>query len=179
MSRLTLIFAFCLALLGLSSCSSPAFVQPQGDVYAQCGFRFEKGRHLTTNYIGKGDFVAAGSKVLIVKVGQKDFVVQLEDGRQVEIENIEKFTLLGIKAISERMFAATAPVLSGLSAAELAAVKAGRIEVGMSKKAVLLAVGYPPAHESSISSDSWLYWQSRFNKQRIEFVNDRVSAVRN
>jgi len=77
------------------------------------------------------------------------------------------------------MFAATAPVLSGLSAAELAAVKAGRIEVGMSKKAVLLAVGYPPAHESSISSDSWLYWQSRFNKQRIEFVNDRVSAVRN
>jgi hypothetical protein len=179
MTRLTLLLSVFAAAFSLSSCKSPAFAQPQGDLYAQHGFRFEKARHLTTNYIGKGDFVVAGSKVVMVKVAKSDFLIQLADGRQVEIENIEKFTTLGLKAISERMFAATAPDLSGLSEAELAAVKAGRIEVGMSKKAVLLAVGYPPAHETSISSDSWLYWQSRFNKQRVDFVNDRVSALRN
>jgi len=48
----------------------------------------------------------------------------------------------------------------------------------MSKDAVLVARGFPPAHETpSIRMDAWRYWKSGNDTRVVRFDGDRVSAV--
>ena len=49
----------------------------------------------------------------------------------------------------------------------------------MSKKAVLVALGHPPAHATpSLESDEWKYWKSRWNTMIVIFKNGKVAAIR-
>ncbi len=49
----------------------------------------------------------------------------------------------------------------------------GSLEIGMSKKAVMLAYGIPPAKETfSTDSQVWTYWTSRTAKNKILFDDD-------
>jgi hypothetical protein len=58
----------------------------------------------------------------------------------------------------------------GLSLRELEAIRRGQIVKGMSKRAVLIALGYPPEHRTpQLESQTWIYWPSRFKKQRVLF----------
>ena len=71
-----------------------------------------------------------------------------------------------------------AAALKGLNALELKAIERAEVEVGMSKTAVLLAIGYPPEHRTpSLASSQWVYWRNRFNRFVLEFDGDRVSRI--
>ena len=49
-------------------------------------------------------------------------------------------------------------------------IKTGKAAVGMSKKAVILAIGYPPRHVTpSTDMNQWTYWRNRFVRTIIEF----------
>lgn len=51
----------------------------------------------------------------------------------------------------------------GMSEREIKAIKDGIIVDGMSKKAVLVAYGYPPEHRTgSLFSNRWIYWRNKF-----------------
>jgi hypothetical protein len=57
-------------------------------------------------------------------------------------------------------------------------IEQGKALVGMSKRGVLLALGYPPRHVTpSLDSDRWLYWTNRFNKIAVVFRDGRVIAI--
>lgn len=57
-------------------------------------------------------------------------------------------------------------------------VVSGRVLVGMSKEAVVLALGYPPAHTTpSLDSDMWIYWISRSNRTKVLFDDGRVVQI--
>ncbi len=57
-------------------------------------------------------------------------------------------------------------------------IKNGTVAKGMRKKAVLVAIGYPPAIETmSLDSDQWTYWSSRFNKFIVYFRNGKVYKI--
>src|SRR5438034_1071480 len=64
----------------------------------------------------------------------------------------------------------------GLTPAEIKAIKAGQIQAGMSKKAVILAAGYPPeVATSSTKLDTWKYWRHRFGSYSVQFSNGKVT----
>lgn len=68
--------------------------------------------------------------------------------------------------------------LKGLNALERKAIEHGEVEVGMSKAAVLLAIGYPPEHRTPSTRDNlWVYWRNRFNRFVLQFDGDRVSKI--
>jgi hypothetical protein len=49
----------------------------------------------------------------------------------------------------------------------------------MTKEQVLMARGYPPAHETpSLDLDTWKYWSSRFVTQTIAFERGILAAGR-
>lgn len=58
----------------------------------------------------------------------------------------------------------------GLSLSELEAIRRGVIVKSMSKRAVLITLGYPPEHRTPrLEAQSWVYWPSRFQKRRVTF----------
>lgn len=57
-------------------------------------------------------------------------------------------------------------------------IKAGIAKLGMTKDAVYIAMGPPPAHATrSLESNEWTYWQNRWGTMRVEFKNGKVSRI--
>ncbi len=72
-----------------------------------------------------------------------------------------------------------AELTAGLSEKEIDAVKAGKLVVGMSKAAVIMARGYPPEHRTpSTEVNNWLYWENRFRKKAVNFDSEGRTTKR-
>jgi len=57
-------------------------------------------------------------------------------------------------------------------------IKNGIITLGMSRKAVLMAYGYPPTHRTPLlTSDIWHYWYSRPSEVNVYFKDDKVFQI--
>src|SRR5574341_236401 len=66
---------------------------------------------------------------------------------------------------------------NSLTADEQKSVKTGEIASGLSKKAVIMAYGYPPGHRTpSLDSDTWVYWVNRFKTRAVNFSDDKVTG---
>src|SRR5436189_3601559 len=53
-----------------------------------------------------------------------------------------------------------------------------QIQAGMSKKAVILAAGYPPeVATSSTKLDTWKYWRQRFGSRSEEHTSELQSPM--
>jgi hypothetical protein len=71
------------------------------------------------------------------------------------------------------------PARDTLAGVDLEGVERGVALVGMSKPALVLAIGYPPPHVTpSLDADRWLYWKNRFNRIAISFSEGQVRAIR-
>jgi len=136
-------------------------------------------RVYSTNY-QKGNLLPAGSEVKDVKrsSGKLEFTdPKLEMKFSVEFVGKHHPGLTGeqwmARFLTTRDFAALS---SGLSAAEIKAVRAGQVKAGMSKKAVVLSAGYPPeVATASTKLDTWKYWRHRFAGYLVHFDNGKVS----
>lgn len=85
-----------------------------------------------------------------------------------------------MSGIFKRTFASTKVSLEQFTELERKAIRAGEVKAGMSKAAVIVAIGYPPKHRTaSLESDSWRYWQNRFNTFVVVFKDEKVDAITN
>jgi len=134
----------------------------------------------STNY-ERGNILPAGSEVKDVKrsSGKLEFTdPKLNMKFSIEFVGKHHPGLTGEQWIDRflttRDFAALS---SGLTAAEIKAIKAGQVQAGMSKKAVLLAAGYPPeVATASTQLDIWKYWRHRFGSYLVRFSDGKVES---
>jgi len=137
---------------------------------------------LSTNY-HRGTILPAGTKVTVDQVKGNKIRFVGGTGVEFEIEFVKKHSSdeVDIWAYFRRYFSADDPMRKGgpyqqFSEKEKRSIKLGEIEVGMSKDAVLMAYGYPPAHRTpSLESDQWVYWLNRFVSRPVLFRNGKVS----
>ncbi|MGH7944091.1 MAG: hypothetical protein ACREH8_04950 [Opitutaceae bacterium] len=157
----------------------PAEVSAGKDYFTRFTFREEKNEHKTTNY-ARGTIVPINTPVKLVSMsGSKLTLRRLDNGQEIKVENEDKYTKKSIPEIAAMMLSAKKTPIEKLPEEVASAVRNGDMRKGMTKELVLLARGYPPAHETpSIDSDRWVYWSSRFVKQTIVFVNGRLSEGR-
>jgi hypothetical protein len=67
--------------------------------------------------------------------------------------------------------------IDALPALDRQGVTQGRALVGMTRRGVVLAMGYPPPHATpSLDSNRWLYWTNRMNKVAVLF-DDRGNVL--
>ena len=60
--------------------------------------------------------------------------------------------------------------IKNLSDIDQQGIKEGRAYLGMTKKAVRIALGYPAPHRTpSLESHSWVYWTNRWKTMLVEF----------
>jgi hypothetical protein len=68
--------------------------------------------------------------------------------------------------------------LEGFSEVDRKGIRSGSVLPGMSKRGVMLAIGYPPEHATpSLDSDVWTYWKNRFGKMTVSFANGKVVGI--
>jgi hypothetical protein len=71
------------------------------------------------------------------------------------------------------------PKVESMSEVDRKGIRAGTALPGMTKRAVILAIGYPPEHATpSLDGDVWTYWKNRFGKMRVEFSGGKVAEIR-
>ena len=67
-----------------------------------------------------------------------------------------------------------------LSEVDQRGIISGTVMEGMSKAAVVYAVGYPPPHATpTLESDVWRYWRNKFDTIAIHFENNYVVRIQN
>ncbi len=137
----------------------------------------------STNYIGLSKLMPAGTKFTAREVGGSKIVLAAEDGAVVTIDFVKKHHAgMSFDAWMDREFS-TSPVdlPTDLDSKERAAIQAGRYEVGMSRAALFLAIGYPPATLSPNLEDASLKYEiKRFNGILFTFdAKGRLSDIKN
>ncbi len=156
----------------------PASVDLEKTYYSQVGMHYEKGRFRTTNY-GVGIFLPVNSKVQLLQMGRKGFDVKvLDTDETIEVINHIKHTNDSVAQAFEKLFGEQPVSMLKFNAMERKNIEAGTIANGMSKDAVIVARGYPPAIETpSLKRDQWKYWKSRWDTILVSFKNGKVSNI--
>lgn len=149
------------------------------DYFTRFTFREEKNEHSTTNY-SRGSLVPINTPVKLVSMsGNKLTLRRADTGQEIKVENEPKYTKRTIAEIASIMLAAEKTPLEKLPEEVAAAVRNGEMRKGMTKEIVLMARGFPPAHETpSTDNDRWVYWSSRFVKLTVVFNGGRLSEGR-
>jgi hypothetical protein len=150
-------------------------VERGGTYYTRFSFRYEKGRYLATNY-ARGTLVPINTAVQVLGIGREEIVIRLVDTKQkVVIINIPKYTKKKSKELASIMFAARPVDLSGHSPEVVEKIKRGEVALGMTKKEVILARGFPPLHATrSLKADRWRYWSNRWSSAWYVFADGKL-----
>jgi len=168
--------------LWVAACASKSEInleQAEGQtLYTAHAIRVEKQRHYTSNY-QRGSLVPVNSRVVILDSHSGLIKVRLVDGGQeLRIHNVSDYSGTNIDGVFERTFSETEIDLSGYSEADRKSIAAGEVEEGMSKDAVIMALGYPPRHRtSSLEEDEWRYWSTKYDTFVVRFQDGKVVKV--
>jgi hypothetical protein len=151
-----------------------------GDIfYTRINLFYEYGKHNTTNYL-RGKFLPVNTPVTLIKHFGNSIYIRLPSNEKIYLYNIPEYSGENLNGIFKRTLSTSETDLSEFTQEEQNAIKTGEVRIGMSKKAVLVSIGYPPKHKTiSLESNSWLYWRHRYDTFAVEFENDTVVNVRN
>ncbi len=166
---LFLLSLFCIVL------SSDSFAESSSkDLYTSYNLWFEKPDSMWSINYKKGALIPAGTKVESVDLGRNKVIFKIS-------ENPNKFVInftpkyhpgIDLEQFRDRLFTNKTfdQLVRGFSKKEIEGIKSGEINPGMSKKAVLVAYGYPPEHVTgSLDMNTWTYWVNRFKKTNVDF----------
>jgi hypothetical protein len=138
---------------------------------------------LSTNY-HRGAILPIGTKVIIHSIkGEKIQFTPDGSAQMFTIINDRKTSTISTDELFNRYFSVEA-VQAGAgdyyqaTEADRENIKKGIITLGMSRKAVLMAYGYPPTHKTPLlTSDIWHYWYARPSEVNVYFKDDKVFQI--
>jgi len=136
-------------------------------------------RLYSVNYQQAG-LIPLCSKVKIESVDKRKMTFRLLDGDR-EYEYLFHNSLREpIATHLDRVFGTKCDArLEGLSEVDRKGIQAGNVLPGMTKRGVILAIGYPPEHATpTLDADVWTYWKNRFGKMRVHFSDGKVAEIR-
>jgi hypothetical protein len=121
----------------------------------------------------------ACTKVKILSVTNKRAELEIEGRGKYEYE-IHSSLKTPIPKHLDRYFGTSCPrkKIDALAGVNKRGFKEGKVFAGMSKDAVILAVGYPPEHATpSLDGKVWKYWRNRFATTNVSFEGGKVAKL--
>ena len=125
--------------------------------------------------------IPAGTKIQMVKQGWRGFVFTYDNGsKKVTFEFHKKRMGMSMDEYIELITSSEPVSYPGLSKQDKKGIAAGNAYKGMTRKGVMIALGYPAAHKTpSLDSSTWIYWGNRFRTVGVDFNDQgKVSNVR-
>jgi hypothetical protein len=168
-----------LLLAGWNAWSADGIAAIKGETYyTQFSLFHLKNVWLTTNY-RKGVLVPVNTQVTFLKASSKEITVKLLDGGTLKIVNVERYSGVNVEGVFNRTFEKEKVDLAKFSTAEKEDIMAGTVSVGMSKDAVIKALGYPPEHKTpNLEGNKWRYWKNRYGTMLVSFTDGKVSDIK-
>jgi hypothetical protein len=153
-------------------------VQTSNTYYTQFSFFQEKGRFRTTNF-RRGGLIPVNTQVSLLSMDTKRIMIRLDGGGpEITIENAHRHTGEDIQQAFRKILGKQKVDLSRFDKSEQENILNGQVERGMSRKAVLTAIGYPPpATTPSLAANDWTYWASRYDRFIVRFRDDKVVDI--
>ena len=171
--------AFVLALAGCGPTVSKEYKSQE--YYTKYNFHYttEKGIAMgsVANYTKmKGHEVLPYNSKVKVSSGNKGYTItDAKTGTKINVLVKSFLDGMSLSEYFDKTLSPTPVSYSGLSSIDKQGIQYGRPEVGMSKKAVMIALGYPCPHKTpSPDLDIWYYWTNRMVKYEVVFENGKV-----
>jgi hypothetical protein len=174
------VLVFLLTSVALSTADAARVAAKAGDrFYTQFSLFHEGGQHVATNY-RRGTLLPINTEVEFVKSTRTKIIVRvLNSDKKITVANVEKYSGVKIDGLFGQTFGKARVPLDAYSEREQRNIRKGMIAIGMSRQAVLRALGYPPAHKTpSLESKTWIYWRHRFGTYVVTFDGDKVMNVK-
>jgi hypothetical protein len=172
-----------LAALLLCACASQLTGEDEyrQTVFLKYNLRYDMNRK-TASCVNhqNGALVPAGSKITILGHDEKLITLQTEDGTTIRLQYRSNYTGMQPDKWIQQVTALSDPSGEWKNFTELErkGIRTGKALIGMRKKAVIVALGYPPAHKTpSLELDRWTYWSNRFVTFGVRFAGDKVIEV--
>lgn len=161
----------------LTSNELPANISEGGTYYTQVVMHYEKNAYPTTNY-QVGAMIPVNTQVKLLEMNEKTISIEVNAGHKLTVKNIAKHTGDNTQQAFNKLFAKQKINLGQFNKLEKEHIDAGTVAVGMSKKAVKVAIGYPPSTRTmNLDANSWVYWRHRYNTFSVNFKNDKVVEI--
>jgi len=159
--------------------------QKQVDEHAQMMTQvgmFAQGSGINTLNYTLGFPIPVNSIVFYEDINSKQLAFSYNDKRYY-LRNNPRYSKTNMDQMLDRYFGTKKVDLSKFTPEEQKNIKANKAVVGMSKEAVILAIGYPPAHVTPDwkSMDDWKYWkfQRGYAQDTIiyHFKNNKLASI--
>lgn len=139
-------------------------------LYTCCNLHYENPAKISDANYFVGSTLPLGSSAIVQRLtdryvtfssGAQTFTIRQEYGTN---ETAEQFAQKWLVEADPRERLATFPP------AVRDAITDGRVEVGMTREQVLMALGYPPTHRTaSLAMTTWTYWYNRWFSYQVQF----------
>jgi len=143
----------------------------QNNIHAQKGQRDTKASYANWTDSGSGHIIIpVNTPVKIGTYNRGLTIINLMDKQKVFFEFNTKNMDMGAQEYINLITAPSNVNLQNLSSIDQKGIKDGKAYVGMSKRGVRIALGYPATHMTpSLESNTWVYWRNRFSNFKVEF----------
>ena len=153
------------------------------EVYTLVNLHPDEGRQrlYSVNYQLQG-FIPLCTRVVIESVTSKEMKFSLAEGARRYAYFFHETLRDPIPKHLDRYFGAKCDKsqIQRMSKVDQEGILAGRALPGMTKDAVILAIGYPPEHATpSLESNLWRYWKNRWGTMLVHFDGGKVARVQN
>ena len=145
----------------------------------------EKGKEIFSTNYHVGEIIPVGTPVRILKNESGRIEFSTDTDKKCTIVHVTRHSRIGFDALFNRLFTKADVLAPGglfhkLTMKEKKAVADGTIIPGMSRKAVIMAFGYPPSHKTpDLEGGTWIYWLSRWRTVTVVFnESDSVQSVK-
>jgi len=172
-------------VLGVTGCGASAKqITSSENYYLKYNFHYttEKGkvRGSVANFtsLPGHQILPYGSAVSVGSWGNGFKLIDDETGKKIEVMCKSKFLAgTSLSDYLDLILSGTPVSYTGLSEIDKKGISDGRALKGMTKKGVMIALGYPCPHKTdSPDSDQWNYWRNRFTYYPVNFENGIVES---
>ncbi|MBX3246266.1 MAG: hypothetical protein KF901_03710 [Myxococcales bacterium] len=184
MLRRSLLSTFALFALVLSCGGGTRYVVQQGGgtVYLLTNLHPDARNVLSSlNYTApsRGSLLAMCTPVQILRVTDREIRFQdLNTNRRYRYI-LHRSTRMSTEQHMQRYFGGACSDLLQLSAEDQSGIQRGQVFQGMTKQGVILALGYPPEHQTpTLEADVWRYWSDGRRSFEVHFINGVVNGIR-
>jgi hypothetical protein len=152
-------------------------------VYTLTNLRPNDGKAVmyAANFLQDG-LIPVCSEVTLLTLNEEVLTLRVNStGREYQYVN-HKSATEGFPQNLAKYFGPACPKkdLGNLTKQEREQVKIGQVIPGMRRRAVILAIGYPPERTTpSLEADTWRYWTSRMNSFLVVFDKGKVTRIVN